>query len=664
MAATIFNGNFIKTLKSNLRLGVNIELITDQTNDPSSVAFSAPIGSLYFRKNTNEVYKKQDNGSSTNWLNMGSLSETLAYIGTITKDPTGFPNSTETTLSVNNGTRTLTVARTGASFTVWQKGTPYTFSSDQSIVFPDTEGMHHFYIDNGVLTSTTTFTPDIIKEYVYVANLYWDATNNVAILGVDDERHGMYMDGATHAYLHNAFGSQYVSGLGLTSFTADGDGSTAAQAQFTCSSGVFYDEDIILNLSTITAGTSGIPIIYLEGASALWRATTPNGYFVRTAGTGRAAYNQFTGGAWQQTEVVNGDYVLAHIFASNSLLYPFVCVQGQSSYTTLNNARTGADTEINSLVLGALPFQEYIPVGTIIFQTSNTYTNAVKSRVRTTASGLSYVDWRTQNLSAGTAPTDHGNLSGLQDDDHNTLYQRNMSLQSNSGASVSVTTAGTRNTEYQGDTSSNDVTYNLDAIAGFLNGTVLGFGKIGSNTNKLVVDPNGGELIGTETTKELFYEGDMLWMTKAGSDTRWTVLSKVLRVARGEYRTATAGSYTSKGTAIKIDTATRSHGSYNTTTGQWTCQRTGTLNMSGMLTTVMPAGTYNAIYLYKNGAESKVLSTDPVLTGYCYSQFSTSVEMTKGDTCELRIEHDRGSAIALYADAKYNHVEFEWYAND
>lgn len=66
MAATIFNGNFVKTLKDNLKVGSAIDIQTG-TVDPSSSATSANIGSLYFNTSTGNVYRKTDSGSSTNW---------------------------------------------------------------------------------------------------------------------------------------------------------------------------------------------------------------------------------------------------------------------------------------------------------------------------------------------------------------------------------------------------------------------------------------------------------------------------------------------------------------------------------------------------------------------------------------------------------------------
>lgn len=64
-ASVIFQGNSVKALKPNLNLFDAISLLTGSA-DPTSVATSAPIGSLYFRS-TGQIYKKLDSGLSTNW---------------------------------------------------------------------------------------------------------------------------------------------------------------------------------------------------------------------------------------------------------------------------------------------------------------------------------------------------------------------------------------------------------------------------------------------------------------------------------------------------------------------------------------------------------------------------------------------------------------------
>lgn len=66
MPATIFSGTEVKALKSNLNLNDDYKILTG-TDDPTSVAKSAPIGSIYVKTDTGQTYKKLDAGSSTNW---------------------------------------------------------------------------------------------------------------------------------------------------------------------------------------------------------------------------------------------------------------------------------------------------------------------------------------------------------------------------------------------------------------------------------------------------------------------------------------------------------------------------------------------------------------------------------------------------------------------
>lgn len=71
MPATIFSGTKVKALKSNLNVNDAFEFLSG-TDDPSSVAQTAPAGSLYFRTSTGVIYRKTDSGSSTNWSILGN----------------------------------------------------------------------------------------------------------------------------------------------------------------------------------------------------------------------------------------------------------------------------------------------------------------------------------------------------------------------------------------------------------------------------------------------------------------------------------------------------------------------------------------------------------------------------------------------------------------
>jgi hypothetical protein len=68
MAASIFSGEFVKLLKSKLKLfnGVSIQTGTD---DPSAVAKDGLKGSLYLRTQAGStgIFHKTDDGSTVNW---------------------------------------------------------------------------------------------------------------------------------------------------------------------------------------------------------------------------------------------------------------------------------------------------------------------------------------------------------------------------------------------------------------------------------------------------------------------------------------------------------------------------------------------------------------------------------------------------------------------
>jgi hypothetical protein len=75
----IFNGPRVKTLKQNLSLNGAAYILSGTVN-PSSVATSAPAGSLYLNTSTGAVYKKTDAGSSTNWSEL-TPAATYAWSG-------------------------------------------------------------------------------------------------------------------------------------------------------------------------------------------------------------------------------------------------------------------------------------------------------------------------------------------------------------------------------------------------------------------------------------------------------------------------------------------------------------------------------------------------------------------------------------------------------
>jgi hypothetical protein len=276
---------------------------------------------------------------------------------------------------------------------------------------------------SSLVNPTDAQIQNIIKNFPIIAYVYWNGAGDGRLM---PELHGARMSPDTHAWLHDHIGSAYDSGMAMSNFVADGNGSSDTHAQFSIATGVMSDEDLDHTLAAISE-TVGAEIWYAD--ANVWKWVTNTGFSVRNYQdntANRLAYNSSAGGG-TQVEVTDGRYVLCHIFATNVTAdtwtlndtTKFIAIQGQNEYSSLLDARAGADTEVNTLAFGNLPLQELIPVGTVIFQTRSSYTNAINARVRTTTGGDNYIDWRTTALKAtGSSVIDHGNLAGLLDDDH------------------------------------------------------------------------------------------------------------------------------------------------------------------------------------------------------------------------------------------------------
>jgi hypothetical protein len=311
----------------------------------------------------------------------------------------GFVDRSESAISWDDATRTLTISPTGASFVFYQRGVRYEKSAPDAVQITDTEGLHYIYYDAGVLSVTTTFSLDIITEFPFVAAVEWDVAEAEAII-VGDERHGRDMDSATHRYNHSTFGARWGGGLALGDLDIDGSGDDASAAQLSVSDGSLWDEDIehvVTNGAPQTlAPIAQVPMFYRSGVNGDWHRLAATNYPVATTGTGRCAWNEYTGSTWQLSEVGNNDFACVHLFATGDTRHPIIGMVGHATYPTVASARQGAEVEIRSLAFGVLEVltPENVPIATLIVETGNAYGNAVKSRFRSTDAGADYIDWR------------------------------------------------------------------------------------------------------------------------------------------------------------------------------------------------------------------------------------------------------------------------------
>jgi hypothetical protein len=390
-------------------------------------------------------------GATVDGVDISAMSSSNATETFVTlNEPTGFVNRTDSSWTFTNGTRILSVT-TGTHYHIWFSGAEHTISSTANITITDVEGQHLVYFDTDdtlheYVNPTEAQLLTAIRDKCLVALIYWDATNNVGVY-VGEERHGTIMDGMTHYNLHHTRGLQWVSGLSLGDFVIS-TGALDTHAQFSVATGSIADEDLGLTVSPVIS-TTGLPILYRDGATGSWRTVTDAGFSVynNPAGvTNRLMWNQWTGATWQLTEAGENDYVLCHIYATTGKTLQMYAIMGQNVYTTVKSARDGANTEISNLQVGNLPSLEMRPVATVIFETDKDYANAINARVvEVVAGGDDYVNWLTSDLPRGVAPSDHGSLTGLLDDDH-TQYllvdgTRSMTGSLNMGTTGNITLA-------------------------------------------------------------------------------------------------------------------------------------------------------------------------------------------------------------------------------
>jgi len=265
------------------------------------------------------------------YFNGLTVETVLAEIGAnwqAEKELTGFPNLTDTSLSWDDGIRTLTI--TGTNYNVWLSGKKYTLNTDTSQI-PDVTGLYFFYIDTDGDFKNTNVFPGWDKGFV--AFVYWNSTLGKGLTG--EERHG-FMPNTAHTYLHNYFNTRYGSGLvgvfGNTTFSVD--------------SGVIADEDIVHTLSAQTT----CDILYKDGSADYKWLENQTAYYYSSGG------NLYYNNGNVLTAVPVNQYVAYWIHATNSLTRPIVALMGQRVDTTLANARD--NNGYQSLVLETLPFKE------------------------------------------------------------------------------------------------------------------------------------------------------------------------------------------------------------------------------------------------------------------------------------------------------------------
>ena len=107
--------------------------------------------------------------------------------------------------------------------------------------------------------------------------------------------------------------------------------------------------------------------------------------------------------AWQIDEVPDNYYVLGHVFANtaNDLDDAHIIVMGQAAYATKALAEAGATDETAAIRGTGVLGKGIAPLYTIIYQTSDSFTNGIKAIIVSVASGEDYIDLRRTSIGGG-----------------------------------------------------------------------------------------------------------------------------------------------------------------------------------------------------------------------------------------------------------------------
>lgn len=171
MSAVIFQGSAVKALKNEIKF-FTAGSIQSGTVDPTSVAVSADSGSLYENTSTGNVYKKNDNGSTTNWSQLAT---------TATAAPDSSYDLNNLGLATSVASNELTISLKDKSGSNPSGGSPV------KIGFRDTTITNGTFVSRSVTSSlslvitsgSTLGHQDAVDRYIYVYAL--DNAGTVAL---------------------------------------------------------------------------------------------------------------------------------------------------------------------------------------------------------------------------------------------------------------------------------------------------------------------------------------------------------------------------------------------------------------------------------------------------------------------------------------------------
>jgi hypothetical protein len=173
--------------------------VTNTTVDPTGFDNQHPDtrGVVEFSDNGTRVYSIDKNGDVTVRENSQFATGTAYQTAAIAKTLAIFPAPGQT------------------KFVYWIGGIRYEKTTLVTSTASNINGYNYFYFSGASLTNGTTRNDEILTTKANVAAVRGTSQNNRSI-SVEDQRHGISIDGATLAYIKRAEGIKLVSGHGVT----------------------------------------------------------------------------------------------------------------------------------------------------------------------------------------------------------------------------------------------------------------------------------------------------------------------------------------------------------------------------------------------------------------------------------------------------------------
>lgn len=333
----------------------------------------------------------------------------LQTIGAISKDLNGFETRSNSTLTFNESTRTLTLTPVGTCV-VWHRGKKITISSNLTFTFSNTSFNSYIKLDPVSVSLVSATNLDIQGGDIPVAYIYWDSVNGKAVV-CGDERHSASRDTQWHHSKHSEAGAVWKSGgeltysinspsvvtIGLASPLVLADEDIEHSITHNSSPSGYYQQDI--------TGTAKIPVVYLEGTEY---AQLTAGDLPWLAGSNTARYNPISGAVGSLSDAGEGKYISYWIVATNDMAFPVKAFMGRQSHNTIIAALEETVEEYG------LPFVEFAPLYQVILQTSATYVaNPSKVKLVSVREITSH-----QSVARNFTGLNHSGFSNLTKDDH------------------------------------------------------------------------------------------------------------------------------------------------------------------------------------------------------------------------------------------------------